>query len=41
MQIGYTWLRFAGKEVLTLVLFNDEGSPALLGARRLKVPIWA
>ena len=33
MQIGYTWLRFAGKEILTRVLFNEENSPAPEGAR--------
>ena len=36
MQIGYTWVRFAGKEILTQVLFNDEGSPPLLGAYALE-----
>ena len=36
MEIGYTWVRFAGKEILTQVLFNEEGSPALLGALALE-----
>jgi clan AA aspartic protease len=36
MEIGYTWLRFAGKEILTQVLFNEEGSPPLLGALALE-----
>ena len=36
MPIGYTWLRFAGKEILTQVLFNEENSPALLGALALE-----
>ena len=36
MQIGYTWLRLAGKEILTQVLFNEENSPALLGALALE-----
>ena len=36
MEIGYTWVRFAGEEVLTQVLFNEEGSPALLGALALE-----
>ena len=36
MPIGYTWLRFAGKEILTHVLFNEESSPALLCAMALE-----
>ena len=36
MEIGYTWVRFAGEEVLTQVLFNEDGSPALLGALALE-----
>ena len=36
MDIGYTWVRFAGEEVLTQVLFNEEGSPPLLGALALE-----
>ena len=36
MQIGYTWVRFAGKQVLTQVLFNEEGSQPLLGAVALE-----
>ncbi len=36
MEIGYTWVRFAGKEILTQVLFNEEGSPPLLGALALE-----
>ena len=32
MQIGYTWPRFAGKEILTRVLFKEENSPAPEGA---------
>ena len=36
MQVGYTWLRFAGREGLTHVLFNEEDSPALLGAMTLE-----
>ena len=36
MDIGYTWVRFASEEVLTQVLFNEEGSPALLGALALE-----
>ena len=36
MEIGYTWVRFAGVDVMTQVLFNDEGTPALLGALALE-----
>lgn len=36
MDIGYTWVRFAGEEVMTQVLFNEEGSPPLLGAVALE-----
>ena len=36
MEIGYTWVRFAGEEVLTQVLFNEEGPPPLLGALALE-----
>lgn len=36
MEIGYTWVRFAGEEVLTQVLFNEEGTQPLLGAIALE-----
>ena len=36
MPIGYTWIRFAGKELVTQVIFNAEGTPALLGALALE-----
>ena len=36
MDIGYARLRFEGKEIITPVLFNDEGSPPLLGAMALE-----
>ena len=36
LEVGYTWLRVAGKEVMTPVMFNDEGTPALLGAIALE-----
>lgn len=36
MDIGYTWVRFEGQEILTQVLFNEEGSPPLLGAIALE-----
>ena len=37
MEIGYTWVRFAGKEVLTQVLFNEEGAPPVVGQLTLDV----
>ena len=36
LPIGYTWIRFAGKELVTQVIFNAEGTPALLGALALE-----
>ena len=36
MEIGYAWVRFEAREVLTQVLFNDEGSLPLLGAMALE-----
>ena len=36
MQLGRTWVRFEGREVMTLVVFNDEGSTPLLGALALE-----
>ena len=36
LETGYTWVRFAGKEVLTQVMFNDEGTAPLLGAVALE-----
>ncbi|MCY4653214.1 MAG: hypothetical protein OXC95_08630 [Dehalococcoidia bacterium] len=36
MNIGYARVRFEGKEVITQVLFNDEGTPPLLGAMALE-----
>ena len=36
MDVGQTWTRLEGKEVVTLVLFNDEGTPPLLGALTLE-----
>ena len=41
MAIGYARLRFAGKEVLTQVLFNEEGSQPLLGALALEGALMA
>ena len=36
MDVGQTWIRVEGKEVVTLVLFNDEGTTPLLGANALE-----
>ena len=36
MEVGYAWVRFEGQEILTQVLFNDEGTPSLLGAMALE-----
>ncbi len=36
MDVGQTWMRVEGREVITLVLFNEEGSSPLLGALALE-----
>ena len=36
MDVGQTWIRVEGREVVTLVLFNDEGTTPLLGAMALE-----
>ena len=36
MDVGQTWIRVEGEEVVTLVLFNQEGTPPLLGALALE-----
>ena len=36
MDVGYAWVRFEGQEIITQVLFNDEGTPPLLGAMALE-----
>ena len=36
MDVGQTWVRVEGREVITLVLFNDEDSIPLLGALALE-----
>lgn len=36
MDVGQTWVRVDGREVVTLILFNDEGTPPLLGALALE-----
>ena len=35
-EIGRTWIRVGGRAELTLVVFADPGSPALLGAYSLE-----
>ena len=36
LPVGYTWIRFAGKELMTQVVFNAEGTSPLLGAMALE-----
>ena len=36
LPVGYTWIRFAGKELMTQVIFNAEGTSPLLGALDLE-----
>ena len=36
MEIGQTWIRIGDREVVTLVLFNGEGTTPLLGAHALE-----
>lgn len=36
MAVGQTWVRAADREVITLVLFNEEGTMPLLGALALE-----
>ena len=36
MEIGQTWIRIGDREVVTLVLFNEEGTTPLLGAHALE-----
>ena len=36
MDVGQTWVRIEGREVVTLVLFNEEGTLPLLGALALE-----
>ena len=35
-DVGQTWVRVEGREVITLVLFNEEGTLPLLGALALE-----
>ncbi|MCE2469437.1 MAG: aspartyl protease family protein [Dehalococcoidia bacterium] len=36
MDVGHAWVRVGGREITTQVLFNEEGSAALLGALALE-----
>ncbi len=36
MDVGQAWIRVEDKEVVTLLLFNDEGTQPLLGALALE-----
>ncbi|MDE3096406.1 MAG: retroviral-like aspartic protease family protein [Chloroflexota bacterium] len=35
-EVGQTWIRIDGREVMTVVVFGDDGGPALLGAVTLE-----
>ena len=41
LPVGYTWVRFAGKELMTQVIFNEEGTSPLLGALALEAAYMA
>ena len=41
LPVGYTWIRFAGKELMTQVIFNEEETPPLLGALALEAAYMA
>ena len=41
LPVGYTWIRFAGKELMTQVIFNAEGTSPLLGALALEAAYMA
>jgi predicted aspartyl protease len=36
MEVGQTWMRVEEREIITQVLFNDEGTLPLLGALALE-----
>ena len=36
MEVGQAWVRAGDRETITWVLFNEEASPALLGAHALE-----
>ena len=35
-DVGQTWVRIDGREVMTIVVFGDDGGPSLLGAVTLE-----
>ncbi len=35
-EVGQTWVRVDGREVMTVVVFGDDGGPTLLGALTLE-----
>ena len=41
LPVGYTWIRFSGKELMTQVIFNAEGTSPLLGALALEAAYMA
>ncbi|MYC37431.1 MAG: hypothetical protein F4X66_11070 [Chloroflexi bacterium] len=36
VDIGYTWLKLNGRQVMTYIAFNEESSSPLLGALTLE-----
>ena len=36
LDYGQTWLRFNGQEIMTFILFNEEGTTPLLGSYALE-----
>ena len=36
LDYGQTWLRFNGEEIMTFILFNEEGTTPLLGSYALE-----
>ena len=41
MDIGHTWLRVNGREVVTHIVFNDEYTSPLLGSLALETLLMA
>ena len=41
MDVGQTWVRVEGRERITLVVFNEEGTTPLLGALALEAAFMA
>lgn len=41
MDVGQTWVRVEGRERITLIVFNEEGTTPLLGALALEAAFMA